>query len=264
MANGRTAISRAPEGKAAAGAGSPQLSLFGAEEAVVYRESPRARRLGLRVLPHGVVEVVVPPRTGPRRVQAFLASHREWIQQARSSMLEAHCAPSLDPPETLALRALGETWQVRYTTGGSRLREVPAAGGGALQVAGPADDQWRRGRMRSWLKRRAKAALVPLLETVSRELGLPFSAVTIRRQRSRWGSCSADARISLNCALLFLGPELVRHVCVHELCHTKHLNHSRAFWRLVETHAPDFRAMESALNGAWRDVPAWVAYDPPA
>ncbi|MEJ2514393.1 MAG: SprT family zinc-dependent metalloprotease [Gammaproteobacteria bacterium] len=241
-----------------------QLSLFGATEAVVYRESRRARRLGLRVFPHGVVEVVVPPRTGRRRIEAFLASHRAWIEEARRTMLEVHGPHSLDPPGDLQLRAVEETWRVSYGAGPRRLSEAPAAGGGVLRLSGPADDQWRRDRLRRWLRVRAKAVLVPWMEAVSRELELPFSSVSIRRQRSRWGSCSADGRISLNCALLFLDPALVRQVCVHELCHTRHLNHSPAFWRLVRRHAPDFRDREAALNQAWRDVPAWVTYDPPA
>jgi hypothetical protein len=64
--------------------------------------------------------------------------------------------------------------------------------------------------------------------------------------------------------LLFLDPPLVRYLFVHELCHTRHLNHSTAFWRLVQRIEPDFQRLEARLTDAWRAVPAWVTYDPPA
>ena len=146
----------------------------------------------------------------------------------------------------------------------SFLMSVPVITGGlVLELAGPADDQWRRGRLRAWLRERAKEVFVPWIGKVSDELGLTFADVTVRRQRSRWGSCSSAQRISLNCALLFVEPRLVRYLFIHELCHTRHLNHSRAFWRLVARFEPDYEVREAALAQAWRMVPGWVCYDPP-
>jgi hypothetical protein len=64
--------------------------------------------------------------------------------------------------------------------------------------------------------------------------------------------------ISLNCKLLFLAPELVRHVLVHELCHTVELNHSPRFWALVQRFEPDARTLRRRMRDAWRDVPVWA------
>ena len=106
--------------------------------------------------------------------------------------------------------------------------------------------------------RRAKQQLPPWLQQTSEELGLAYSGVSIRGQRTRWGSCSAKGRINLNYALLFLEPDLVRYLFVHELCHTVHLNHSRRYWELVESKEPHYRYYEKGLKLASSQVPAWL------
>lgn len=239
-----------------------QPGLFGPEEGIVVRRSARARRLGLRVFPHGMVEVVAPLRAGQRSIDHFLRSNAGWIARARERFRMLQGDAGFDPPAQIALAALDERWDVEYASGNSRLRVVPASWGGRLLLTGADDPQWRRQRLRQWLMARARETLLPWLASVSDEIGLEYSGATIRRQRSRWGSCSARRTISLNCALLLLEPPLVRQLFVHELAHTRHLNHSPAFWRLVARLEPDFEALEQRLRDAWRSVPAWVTYDP--
>jgi predicted metal-dependent hydrolase len=65
-------------------------------------------------------------------------------------------------------------------------------------------------------------------------MGTRFSRISIRRQRSRWGSCSVRGTISLNACLLFQRPEVVDYLIVHELTHVRHMNHSARFWQAVE------------------------------
>lgn len=238
-----------------------QLGLFDGEDAVVVRRSARARRLALRVFPHGAVEVVAPLRAGERSIRAFLRSHAGWIAKARGRFRELHGDAGFAPPQEILLAAIGERWTVEYVSGAKRLRAEPAVGGGRLRVSGPDNAQVRRQQLRAWLLARGRERLAPWLASVSAEVGLPYCGVTVRRQRSRWGSCSARHSISLNCALLFLGPELVRHLFLHELAHTRHLDHSRAFWRLVARLDSDYEKAERRLRAAWSEVPAWVSYD---
>lgn len=239
-----------------------QLALFGGEEAVVVRRSARARRLSLRVFPHGVVEVVAPLRVGERSIRQFVQSHSAWIAKARGGFRALQGDAGLAPPAELRLAALDERWEVDYVDGRGRLRAVAVPGGGRLTVPGPADPQRRIARLRTWLMARARATLLPWLEAVSLDVGLPYAGASVRRQRSRWGSCSARHAISLNCALLFVEPALVRHLFLHELAHTRHLDHSPRFWRLVATLDPEFELRERALREAWRSVPAWLNHDP--
>lgn len=239
-----------------------QLGLFSDGDAVVVRRSARARRLGLRVFPHGAVEVVAPLRAGKGSIEQFLRSNAGWIEKARGSFQALQGDTGLAPPGEIRLAALDEHWRVEYSPGKGRLRAHTEPGGGRLLVTGPEDAQERRQRLRAWLMARARDTLLPWLAAVSAEAGLDYAGATVRRQRSRWGSCSARRAISLNCALLFLEPALVRYIFLHELAHTRHMNHARAFWRLVAILEPDFEARESQLRAAWCSVPAWVSYDP--
>jgi predicted metal-dependent hydrolase len=239
-----------------------QLGLFATEEAFVLRRSGRARRLSLRVFPHGVVEVVAPLRAADTNIRRFVREHADWIARARRQFRAVQPVSGIEPPAAIELAAVGERWEIEYLPGARRLHCETEDAGGRIRLSGPHDPHWQRQRLRAWLVARARATLLPWLDQVSAETGLAYAGATIRRQRSRWGSCSARRTISLNCALLFLAPELVRQLLVHELAHTRHLNHSRAFWRLVASLEPEFEALESRLREAWRSVPAWVNYDP--
>ena len=86
------------------------------------------------------------------------------------------------------------------------------------------------------LRKVAKERLPQTLERVSARTGLRYGRLTIRNSRSRWGSCSSEGNISLSLHLARLPEELVEYVCVHELCHTVHHNHSAEFHSLVNLH----------------------------
>ena len=109
-----------------------------------------------------------------------------------------------------------------------------------------------------WLQRRAKDTLVPWLHQLSAELSLPFSRAAVRRQRTKWGSCSAKKSISLNRNLLFLPEAMARYVLVHELCHGRRLDHSEKFWELLETFEPNARRTAAKLRNPAEFVPHWA------
>jgi predicted metal-dependent hydrolase len=90
---------------------------------------------------------------------------------------------------------------------------------------------------------------------------LSYRRLAVRRQRTRWGSCSVPGTISLNCCLLFQRAEVLRYLLVHELAHVKHMNHSPRFWDLVARHCPNCRPLDRELLDGWRRVPSWVFRD---
>jgi predicted metal-dependent hydrolase len=109
-----------------------------------------------------------------------------------------------------------------------------------------------------WLVREAREYLVPRLQQLALHTGLRFRAVQVRRQRTRWGSCSRYGDISLNAKLLFLPPALADYVLLHELCHTVEMNHSKRFWAQVARYCADYRAQDAALREHWHCVPRWA------
>jgi predicted metal-dependent hydrolase len=218
------------------------------------RVSPRARRVSLRVRPWVGLEVVVPKRFPRRQIEGILQHHEEWIRRQL-----AHHAPTLEAPPLpteIRLAALQERWRIATDADLRALRELPAG-----QLLIPAEREQAIACLRNWVRRQARLHLPPRLRQLAREHGFGYERVSIRSQKSRWGSCSSRGTISLNDQLLFLPPAAVDYLLVHELCHTREMNHSPRFWRLVESCCPDWRRWDAELSSAMNGVPDWFRHD---
>jgi len=222
------------------------------------RESRRARYLTLRLLPPHTLELVVPHGTRSADVTAFVSEHRQWIEEARRELAEYRPLRREGLPTVVELPAVGKQWSVEYRhdpRGPSRCRER----GSLLEVtARDTSGRDAADALRSWLLDEADYHLVPWLLRESQTVGRRPSSVQVRLQRTRWGSCSNSGTVSLNAALLFLEPPVVRYLFVHELCHLFALNHSRKFWSAVARHEPDYEALDRRLTEAWHEIPLWA------
>jgi len=221
------------------------------------RESLRARRLTVRVFPGGRVEIVVPVGTRARLVQQFVARHRRWIERKVGEFRHLSTEPEDALPMSVAFRATGQQYAVAYLPG----RGAPhlEQSEGVLTIRGELDrTPLMRHALQRWLLRTAHDNLVPWLSATAGHHELEFSRAQVRRQRTRWGSCSRTGTISINACLMFQSPDVVRYLFVHELAHTVHMNHSRRFWRLVERLEPGWRALDRELSAGWRYVPHWA------
>lgn len=229
-----------------------------AEPVIHVRHSQRARRMQIRVSPWHGVEVVVPPRHSEKRVQRFVADNRVWIQDAWREIQAIYPeAGQTRLPTSVHLAALGKDWKLIYRQG--KASEIKELSPGLLCVTITGTDSAAAAdRLREWLGAIARQAFTPWLAAVAKRTGLIYKRIQIRGQRSRWGSCSARGTIALNYKLLFVKPEVVEYLFIHELCHTRHLNHSRRFWSLVGQFEPRFRRLDWILGDSWRAVPAWV------
>jgi predicted metal-dependent hydrolase len=242
--------------------GSRQLPLGflpGDGQALIIRESRRARRLAIRVHDCASVEVVVPRGTSGRHVRGFVERYREWIDASVARALAKRGPPQPFPPPRIDLPALQESWAVHVGGDTGRTR-VATLGPGLLRLAGTGTggERAQRDVLRRWLAAHALATFRPRLDALAAEFGFRFERLQVRAQRTRWGSCSTRGTITLNVALLFQAPEVLRYVMIHELAHLRHMNHSAAFWRVVASMDPAFRLHERALRDAWRHVPAWL------
>jgi len=223
------------------------------------RESGRARRLSIKVYPRGRVEVVVPKRTRAADVEAFVLEHREWIERTRQHFFDEHPPEPFRLPEQVDLLAVGRRFDVRYRrkrgATGVRFRQL----GGTVVLTGAVDDEEACvGALRRWLAGVAKEEFGQRLLALSSLTGLPYERIQVRAQKTCWGSHSSTGTISLNYCLLFLEPELLRYLMIHELCHARHMNHSARFWQLVARFDPDYRAHDQRLASAWQQIPIWV------
>lgn len=226
------------------------------------RVSPRAQTVRLHLAARDGLTVVTPAGFPPDRLEGLLRGKRRWIAKHWQRIKSP---PAVEPaprarPDTLELAAIGESWRIEYRQTAARTLIARGSHPGRLIVSGPIEDiPLCRTVLRRWLLRHAHRALLPWLEQLSVETGLAYSGLRIRLQRARWGSCSSRKSVSLNAKLLFLPPELVRYVLLHELCHTREMNHSRCFWALLEQWEPAAKERHAAFRGAGAFIPDWAA-----
>lgn len=223
------------------------------------RVSKRAKRIIIRVLPHGMVEVVLPQGISETQVPHVLQRRSEWLSRAlqkvaQKTELNSH-THSLKPVQ-IPLTALEQQWSVSYCSGQQKICVDKAR----LTLVLPGNDspQQTATRLRQWLQRYAKETLPQWLLRVRDETGHQVNKISVRGQKTRWGSYSSTGNVNLNRNLLFLPADTVRYLFVHELSHSLHMNHSNAFWDEVKKHQSDYLQHERILREQARHLPAWA------
>jgi predicted metal-dependent hydrolase len=227
------------------------------------RHSTKAKHLRLKVTREDGLLVVVPSGFDEKKIPSLLKLKRAWIADALHRVGETkrflEPKPVTHLPEAVRLLALGETWPVTYRDdenhSGIRLR----AENRKLAISGSNLNQDAVVRkLKDWLRVKVREGLFPLAEKLAAKHRLKLGRLLVKSQRTRWASCSAKRNLSLNTKLLFLSPDLVRYVVIHELCHTVHMSHSGEFWRLLAHHEPMYTILDQRLREAWKSIPQWV------
>jgi predicted metal-dependent hydrolase len=223
------------------------------------RESGRAKRLSIKVFPRGRVEVVVPRRTRASEVQQFVEAHRDWIRSAREKFAEEHPPEPFVLPTSIRLDGIEKVFSVRYLAEkGARTVRYRCSGKSLLVFGKTVDESLCVAALKRWLTSLARKEYLPVLKSLSAMTGNSFTKMHVRGQRTCWGSHSSSGTVSLNYCLMFLSPAHLRYVMIHELCHARHMNHSRHFWQHVAEFEPDYKQLDKDLNSSWKQIPAWV------
>ena len=207
------------------------------------RRAPRAKRVRVAVEADGAVVVLLPPRATQRDAAAAVGELRGWIER-RLREAAAREQRMARPAGTVPY--LGEELALVPERGRTRVHRR----GGLLLV--PAAAAAQAEALERWYRRAARAEIAPRLDEAAAAVERSYSALTIRNQRTRWGSCSASGAMSFNWRLLLAPPEVLDYVVWHEACHLVHLDHSPRFWGLLARHRPEHRRPQRWLraNGA--------------
>ena len=239
------------------------VRLGAAEVPYVFKRVPRRRHVHILVNEEGAIEVRAPWRFSMAKARALLRENAEWVARtldrvhrklaqrprlvtgARLPLLDASLRLDVRPRAQMDLFAGARKGQGRVERRGSVLR-VSAASLGEDEL---------RGLIERWYRGEAASHLAGRIEHYSPRLGVRPSRVTIRGQRSRWGSCSGKGTVSLNWRLMMVPGALADYVVVHELCHLRHMNHSPRFWAMVGSTIPDYRDRRRRLNALRGQLP---------
>jgi len=241
----------------------PEVGKDGRPAPIPYqlKVSSKARQVYLRVEPGRGLQVTIPKRYAKRSIPALVESQRKWVTDALID-LDEKILPMYRhwPPNQLYLHACDTTVQILYR------KNVDPTG---------ATFEWRNSDqllidvdcdnkpllatcIAGALKPKARSLLGPWLKSCSEQTGLTYKRMAVRGQKTVWGSCSTSGTLSLNYKLLFLRPDLVDYVLLHELAHTRHMDHSAAFWRFLDEIKPNAREFDRELTEAGALVPPWL------
>lgn len=162
-------------------------------------------------------------------------------------------------PVSIELRALMQSFDIQYLPTREMTKNLLIENANQqLTFLGKSKPTLVLPALTDWLVKKARKHLSLWIHRLSVEKNLPFTGLSIRQQRTLWGSCTAQKRINLNYKLLFLPANLTEHILLHELCHTEHFNHSRAFWALLGELDPDCHHHRHQLKTAQEFLPPWI------
>ena len=212
------------------------------EPELVFVRSLRARNYRLTLRKDGVAVATIPARGSESEARRFVDSHADWLERARARHARKPRAAEVWTVGTAVLWR-GELTEIRVASEGPKPTVCLAAD--IFRVTTFEGDL--RAPLEAQFARRAKIELPGRTWELAAETGADVKHVTVRNQRSRWGSCSAGGTISLNWRLV-QAPDSVRdYIIYHELMHLREMNHSDRFWARVAEVCP-----------WWRDAEKWL------
>jgi predicted metal-dependent hydrolase len=201
----------------------------------------RARRYVLRLRPDGSAWVTIPRGGSAAEARRFVEKNISWLER---QLAQEAAQRSVPKAWMMGGQILFRGEYVRLERGGER--ETVRFGAETLQLEDSSADL--RSALERYLWRLAARELPARVFELAALHQIKISRVTVRNQRSRWGSCSRRGTISLNWRLI-QAPAFVRdYIILHELAHLKEMNHSRRFWRAVARLCPDFTQAEHWLK----------------
>jgi len=225
----------------------PVIELDGQSVTYGVRTSQRAKRISVRYSLSNGLEVVYPPGLRQPDPEALLRERSAWVLSAIDKFRSASFSkPRRDYRAGEAFLFRGKSVRLKLESAPSLNQITARLKDRQLVVAFPepalnANCAEIRQAIERFYRAQAQHYLPMRAEELAHKHGFKFARVRIKNQKTRWGSCSAKRNINLNMRLMMAPDGAIDYVIIHELCHLRELNHSAAFWALVESYCPEFR-----------------------
>ena len=224
-----------------------RIEVDGEEFPIAYQRSDRAMRYRIFVDRQGRPRVTIPRRGTRREAEQFAQRQRRWLaEQLRRYAARARIDNFWRAGTEILFRGSAVPIILEADAGRPVVRLGTTVEFTLASEADAAGDL--RPVVEGYLRAMAVSELPARVAALAALHGCAVRKVSIRNQRSRWGSCSRRGAISLNWRLVQTPAEVLDYVIVHELMHLREMNHSARFWALVESACPDFRASERWLK----------------
>lgn len=211
----------------------------------------RRRTIGFRI-DHGGLTVTAPHGVSQRVIDGAVLEKSGWIRSKLAEWAARPAPMTLDYVDGETLPVFGEDVRLEILGRGVRTRvsrredvlqvSVDPQIEGALRTAAI------RGGLERWARREGLAYMEPKTRAYAQMIGRKPAKITVREQKSRWGSCASDGSIRLNWRLIGFPAPLIDYVCAHEAAHLVEPNHAPAFWAVVEGLAPDWKEKRRAMR----------------
>lgn len=216
---------------------------------ITIRRTSQSRHVTMRVAPDGSLRVAAPLYMPLLLIKRSIASSRRDLKRLldqQRPVLQYADGDQIGKSHTIIVRD-GTTTAVTR----DKLRLIVSLSGGDT-IQSPEVQSLLRPEVINALKREAKGYLPKRLSYLADQHGFHYERVRFSHASGRWGSCSSNGTISLNIALMKLPFEIIDYVLIHELAHTRQMNHSDAFWRIVGEYDPHYKSHRARLK---REVP---------
>lgn len=238
-----------------------RITFGGTEISYDIERTSRRQTIAITVRPDATVRVAVPKGTRRKLIAERVRTRAEWIirQLERLRINGSTRQPLYVSGETFLY--LGRQYQLKVNRKGCDVSEVKLSRGClVVDIPRPWSSARRHGAVRvslaSWYRDRALSLIEPIALLYARRLGVEFVSLDLREMKTRWGSGGPNCRLRFNWRIVMAPRRLVEYVVAHELCHIRHADHSRHFWRLLAGIMPEYeqRRLELARLGAFYDL----------
>jgi predicted metal-dependent hydrolase len=223
------------------------IEVSGRDVALNFRRNARCRRMVLRLTADGQsVVMTLPHRTSLAEALRFAETSKPWIEKTMAKR-----PPAVSFENDTKILFQGEHCTIRAVGG---RRGLVMFSQEELSIIVPGDAAHVPRRLTDWLKAQAKAELQSVSQNYATAMQVKFKKLTVRDQKSRWGSCSATGDLSYSWRLILAPPEVLDYVAAHEVAHLKEMNHGPKFWRLVVTHCKTAKQARRWLRENGREL----------
>ncbi|MBP8996704.1 MAG: M48 family metallopeptidase [Anaerolineaceae bacterium] len=209
--------------------------------------SPRARRLRVTVTPTGV-SVILPEGVRLAEAEQMLQQHSEWVLKQLDHPAGVKQRAATLPKDVLLLRGEVKKVEILAQKGRQGRMQVVEADDRLLLRVPEGRAQEGRALALPWLRGLARAEIEKTARQRAAQMKVNYRSITIRDQKTRWGSCSNRGTLSFNWRLIMAPPQVLDYVVVHELAHLQQPDHSKDFWRLVEHYFPEYKKARAWLR----------------